>query len=372
MGNGIINYVAEDSSFSVKMNARFQTLFSSDYTIDGENRFVEDEIYFAIRRARLKFKGFAYSPALTYKIEVGLANDDIDGRSEFTNHAPLLLIDAIAKLNFYRNFELWVGQTKLPGNRERLVSSGSLQFVDRSLLNSHFNIGRETGFQLHHHFQLGDNFILREAFALSMGEGRNITTGNIGGLNWTARAEILPFGEFKNKGAYVGADVFKEVKPKLALAFSYNYNDNAVKTESNSGDYMLTDYGYFETDIKTIFVDMMFKYRGLSLMAEYAKRESLHLHAVHYDGTQTGAVINACQALNIQTGYIFKNNYELALRYTTVDFEALPVFAQEEYTLGISKYILDHQLKVQADASYGEFAEMDNSFRYRLQFELQL
>ena len=39
------------------------------------------------------------------------------------------------KWNFYKNFELWFGQAKLPGNRERVVSSGNLQLVDRSILN---------------------------------------------------------------------------------------------------------------------------------------------------------------------------------------------------------------------------------------------
>ena len=36
--------------------------------------------------------------------------------------------------NFYENFELWAGQTKLPGNIERVISSGNLQQVDRSLI----------------------------------------------------------------------------------------------------------------------------------------------------------------------------------------------------------------------------------------------
>ena len=37
--------------------------------------------------------------------------------------------------HFAKNWELWAGQTKLPGNVERVISSGDLQLVDRSLLN---------------------------------------------------------------------------------------------------------------------------------------------------------------------------------------------------------------------------------------------
>ena len=85
------------------------------------------------------------------------------------------------KWNFSGNFVLWAGQTKLAGNRERVVSSGDLQMVDRSLLNSRFNIDRDIGLQLRHHFNLTDTFIVKEVFSISQGEGRNVTTGNLGG-----------------------------------------------------------------------------------------------------------------------------------------------------------------------------------------------
>ncbi|WP_373517340.1 hypothetical protein [Pricia sp.] len=34
---------------------------------------------FLVRRARLKFDGFAYSPKLKYKLELGLSNSDLSG-----------------------------------------------------------------------------------------------------------------------------------------------------------------------------------------------------------------------------------------------------------------------------------------------------
>jgi hypothetical protein len=39
----------------------------------------------------------------------------------------------------------WFGQTKLPGNNQRVVSSGSLEFTDRTINNSRFNIDRDFG-----------------------------------------------------------------------------------------------------------------------------------------------------------------------------------------------------------------------------------
>src|SRR5690606_15499592 len=133
-----------------------------------------------------------------------LANRDISGASKYTSNAPRYILDAVMKWNFHENFELWFGQTKLPGNRDHLLSSGNLQLVDRSLLNGNYNIDRDLGFQLRHHFKLSDKFIIKEAFALSQGEGRNITSGNLGGFQYTSRLELLPLGNFIKKGDYIG------------------------------------------------------------------------------------------------------------------------------------------------------------------------
>jgi hypothetical protein len=49
---------------------------------------------------------------------------------------------------FYKLYENWTigfGQTKLPGNNQRVVSSGSLEFTDRTINNSRFNIDRDFG-----------------------------------------------------------------------------------------------------------------------------------------------------------------------------------------------------------------------------------
>ncbi len=115
-GNGIINTVARDSSFSLKFGARFQSLFVSEWRDSEFEGFESESSNLLIRRARLKFDGFAYSPRLKYKIELGLSNRDMSGASKFTNNTPRYLLDAVLKWNFYENFVLWAGQTKLPGN----------------------------------------------------------------------------------------------------------------------------------------------------------------------------------------------------------------------------------------------------------------
>ncbi|WP_452230856.1 porin [Lacinutrix sp. MEBiC02404] len=364
-GNGLFNLVGKDSTFTMRIGARMQFLAISNWE-DGE----ANESTFLVRRARLKFDGFALTPKLKYKLELGLSNRDISGASEYTSNAPRYILDAVIKWNFHQNFVLWFGQTKLPGNRERIISSANLQQVDRSLLNSRFNIDRDLGIQLRHHFNLTDTFIIKEALAISQGEGRNITSGNIGGHQYTGRLEFLPFGNFTSKGDYVGSDLKREPNPKLAVAVAYDFNNNAVKTRSNQGAYMVNEEGVFhETNISTLYIDAMFKYKGFSFMAEYADRNADDVLFTNEDGDIDAVQIG--NAINLQAGYLLKKDWEVSGRYTYIDWDKLTENAnQSQYTVGVSKYIVGHKLKVQTDISHLEVTDGNNEFMYRLQFDI--
>ena len=369
-GKGLFNLIGKDSSFSMNVSARMQMLGTSNW--DVNNGLSNPTSNLLVRRARLKFSGFAYSPKLKYKLELGLSNRDIGKASSFTNEAPKYILDAVVKWNFSGNFVLWFGQTKLPGNRERVISSGDLQQVDRSLLNSRFNIDRDMGFQLRHHFNLTDKFIVKEMFSVSQGEGRNVTTGNLGGHQYTSRIELLPFGKFASKGDYRGSDLKFEPAPKLALGFTYDFNNDAVKNRSNQGSYMITDTGFYSTNISTVFVDAMYKHNGFSFMGEYAVRDADDAFAKNSDGTLTGDLVQVGNALNLQTGYLLSETLEISGRYTNIDWDQNITGKGNEtqYTLGLSKYILGHKLKVQTDLSYLDLATKNNQFMYRLQVDI--
>ncbi|MGA0212283.1 MAG: hypothetical protein ACO3JH_04730 [Flavobacteriaceae bacterium] len=66
-GKGMINFVAKDSSFSVKFAPRIQSRFESQWDYNGSG-YDAKELNFLIRRARLKFDGYAFSPKLVYKL----------------------------------------------------------------------------------------------------------------------------------------------------------------------------------------------------------------------------------------------------------------------------------------------------------------
>lgn len=380
-GKGLFNLIGKDSTWTMKIGARMQFLTTAKWDSDSDG-LSNPSSSFLVRRARLKFNGFAFSPKLKYKMELGLTSNDIGGASEFTNNAPRYILDAVLKWNFHENFELWVGQTKLPGNRERVISSGNMQMVDRSLLNKRFNIDRDMGLQLRHHFNLSDKFIVREALSIAQGEGRNVTTGNLGGHQYTARLEFLPFGNFKSKGDYKGSDLKREESPKLSVATSYDFNNNAVKNRSNQGSYMRNDdgTGFYQTNITTLFIDAMFKYKGFSFMGEYAYRDAKDPIAKNSDGTLatdangnlTKQVVQVGSGLNLQTGYLLSKNWELSGRYTNIklDENITGKGLENQYTLGLSKYIAGHKLKVQTDVSYLDLASSTNELMYRLQVDI--
>ena len=369
-GKGLFNLIGKDSTWSMKVGLRFQTLATSNW--DAKNGISNPGSSMMIRRSRLKFDGFAYSPKLKYKVELGLSNRDQSGASQYTSNAPRYILDAVLKWNFSGNFVLWLGQTKLPGNRERVISSANLQQVDRSLLNKRFTIDRDMGIQMRHHFYLSETFLVKEIFSLAQGEGRNISTGNLGGHQYTTRLELFPFGDFASKGDYKGSDLKFEQNPKLSLGFAYDFNNNASKTRSNQGSYMTNDVGFFSTNISTLFIDAMFKYKGFSLMAEYADRDAKDPFAKNSDGTLTNDIVQVGSGLNLQSGYLLSKTVEVSGRYTNIsmDKNITGKGAENQYTLGISKYISGHSLKVQTDVSYTDIGFKTNQLLYRIQVDI--
>ena len=371
-GKGMINFIAKDSSFSVKFAPRIQSRYQGQWDYDGED-YGDADLNFIVRRARLKFGGFAFTPKLKYKMELGLSNRDISGASIYNRNTPRYILDAVIMWNFLENFELWAGQTKLPGNIERVVSSGNLQLIDRSLLNSKFNIDRDMGVQLRHKTKWGGNFVTREKFSISQGEGRNITLGNLGGLQYTSRLELLPFGEFSSKGDYSQGDLKREKSIKAMFGFTYDINNNAVKNRSNMGSYMTqADGGLFKTDIETVFIDGVIKYNGFALTGEYANRNAETIEALEANGrTKTGAVVGAGSAINFQASYLFKNNVEMTLRYTNIDFKEVTRLSDlKQITYGISKYVVGHSLKIQADLTFSQSDSTRDYVLFRTGFDL--
>ena len=364
-GKGL-QFTAKDSSYYLKIAGRMQLRYDGAAS-EGSDKWV-DEAY--IRRARLKFQGFAFDPKFEYYIQLSLSNDDLGGGgTAATGNSPRLIRDAVVKWHFAKSWEFWFGIEKVPGNRQMLISSQYFQFVERSLAHSVFTLNRDQGVQLRHTFNLG-TMIVKEMYAVSIGDGSNITIGNEGGYDYAGRLEFLPFGQFKNDGDYKEGDYDREETPKLSLGIAYNVNDRSIRTSGNSGSYMTDASGNFlKNTLNTIYLDGIFKYQGISLQAEYTNREGSNNAIVSSAGQlyKTGTTFFA------QVGYIPNKKFGFAGRFATSepdDATFSGVVPVDEYTLGFTRYIAGHYLKLATDVSYLDYENTNDKFVARVMLEI--
>lgn len=231
--------------------------------------------------------------------------------------------------------------------------NGRLPFIGRSRLNSRFNINRDVGLMLTHKHKLTGDFILIEKIVFSQGKGRNITAGNFGANEYTFKLEALPFGTFQSKGDYVASVIKKESTPKLSIGLTYDINNQAARERGNLGSFIDAD-GTPGKTLNTFFADLMFKYQGFSAIIEYTDKSSEEDDPIllsNITGDIIGEYYNG-SSLNIQAGYMFKNNYEIDAMVTSTNPDVGVDNDDNRYTFGLSKFFVGHGLKTQTDITY--------------------
>lgn len=337
-----IQYTAPDSIFYANFRFRMQNRLK--YTSLSGNDFGVDNFEARIRRLRLRMDGYIYNPKLTYSIQLAFTRGDQDFDD---TGIPNIVRDAVVFYNFNKNFYVAFGQNKLPGNRQRVNSSGQLQFADRSLVNSTFNIDRDFGIKAYYTLN-AEKAPIHLKGAITTGEGRSVNTTD-GGLAYTGRVEFLPLGKFTNDGDYSEGDLEREKKPKISIGGGYSYNHNTTKTAGQTGKLL-----YSPLTLKTMFFDAMFKYAGWAYQAEYMQRDTDNPIT-----TDTGGDVRYAykgRGLNQQLSYLIGDEgYEIAGRYTMIKPHS-DISAFEKQTevaeLGLTKYFRAHRLKMQLNVNY--------------------
>jgi phosphate-selective porin OprO and OprP len=191
-----------DSSFSLNLRFRMQNRFGFTTVNDRDLNTKEWEA--VVRRLRLRMDGFVYNPKITYVIQLSFSRGDMDWDN--TNF-PNVIRDAMVFYRFNKRFQIGLGQGKLPGNRQRIISSGDQQMTDRSNFNSVFQVDRDYGLNLYYNNRIGKiPYSVRGT--VSGGNGRNIEKTDE--LAFSGRAEVYPFGSFTNGGDYFEGDLSKE------------------------------------------------------------------------------------------------------------------------------------------------------------------
>ena len=374
-----LGFHSPDSSFGLNLRFRMQNRLGISGLSGGDP--VIENIDARIRRLRLRFDGYTKNDRITYYLQLSFSRSDQDWDN---SGVPNIVRDAMVYYAFSEKFYAGFGQGKLPGNRQRINSSGQLQFPDRSDVNARFNIDRDFGIFgyysnnisfLHYNFKT----------SISSGEGRNALTSDRG-LAYTARLELMPLGRFINDGDFSEGDIEREPTPKLSLAGGYHFNHKAVRTQGQRGTPL-----FEPRDIRTVHFDAVIKYRGWAAYAEYMDRFTDN--PVTYTPEGDISNVHTGYGINMQISYLFINYIELAGRYTCVnpervlfhppadhDFDDNLILTGDpdtkEYTLGITKYLVKHKIKAQGNIGYkktGAPASATETInRWFIQFQVEL
>jgi phosphate-selective porin OprO/OprP len=369
--NNGFGVVTPDSTFSI--NFRFRTQLRAAYSSISQTDLSASEIEARVRRLRLRFEGFVINPKLNYYIQLSFSRGDmdwVDNDNSAINFSPNIVRDAVVIYKPNINWTFIFGQTKLPGNRQRVVSSGELQFPDRSIVNATFNIDRDFGFQFAYQNNISNlNYVVKGA--ISSGEGRN-SVASIGGLAYTGRVEILPFGKFTNRGDYFEGDLEREKTPKLSIAGGYHYNESAMRTAGTLGRDL-----YESRSLGSFIADLLFKYNGFSLSSEFMNRTTDS--PITTNDANLERIIYVGHGTMLQLSYLFKSNLEVAGRYAIVTPEKVlfeKELQREEIGVGVTKYLRKHRVKFQGQLFYNTANDLgltpSELSRWNAMFQIEL
>jgi hypothetical protein len=187
--------------------------------------------------------------------------------------------------------------------------------------------------------------------------------------------EFLPLGAFDKRGDYSEADLAREPKPKLSIASGWSYNEGSVRTGGQLGGLLNAPL-----NIHTFISDFIFKYRGFSLYGEYIDRAATTSPVTIMEGEKDRYIYQGTGVL-LQSGYLFKNNFEIAARYARISPDA-EIQSYEDicdnYALCFSKYLKGHRLKLQTDVTYETITDAaikalnGRNIQWRFQIEMGL
>lgn len=363
VGKGI-TFQPKNKQYKMTMRFRMQNLLAMDF----DDNFSLQETQARVKRLRLRFDGYIFSPKLLYSIQLGFTPYD---SKVLPNGNQNIVRDAMIYYMPNASWNIGFGQTKIKANRARVNSSSALQFVDRSIVNSEFNLDRDFGLFGEFYKPLIGDFNMAAKASITLGEGRNWSSSKQSGFAYTGRLELYPFGRFKSLGEVAEGDFERESNVKVMLAGAYSYNDKATRLQGQNGAIMPNG----ETrDLHTYFVDFILKYQGFAFYTDFMGRST----SQPLFNNEASPCIYKGNGVNVQSSYLFPSNWEIALRNSTLlpAKEVQPIVGYKNYnqtTLAVTKYLIGHSLKIQADASYNtKQASVEPYDRWQLRFQVEL
>ena len=298
---------------------------------------------FQIRRAKTRVDGFLLWKELTYELQIGWAGAD-SGIATGTTFSGLE--DAYLNWDVSKKqaFEVRGGQFKVPFGRQELTSSERLQFVDRSIVTDEFVRGRDVGVQV-----AGLLVAKKLSYALGLfnGNGRNRPTNDNSKFLYAARVTFQPWGGV----GYSEGDFESKDHPLFEVAGELQRNNQQLVTNAN------------DFDDTTFGADAVFKWKGISLYAEYFDRKRT---------PEEGASFHSTGFVGQAGCFLQRDRWEVAFRYAVFDpIDFSPGNDRTEVGGALSYYIRGHRLKLQSDFRHVEDkgrGEASDELRIQTQF----
>ena len=385
-GNGLV-FSSTDQNYKVVLRGYSQSLFESKNRSFDSSNILDNNVYnrFRARRVRLRLSGNQLFPGFSYRLQVDLAQS-VEGDGELSG----LLLDAWVGYNITKKLKIIFGQKATPtDNLSVQMASNSLQLPERSRLTSAFASIREVGLFMEGKFKTGKKSVLKPMLCVTNGDGSNTLSNDFGGLKYGARINFLPFGTFRNFGQFRQVDMVRELSPKLMLGINGSYNVGmSSRRGRENGDFLFYNITNSDTNLRLpnylkTGADLLFKYRGFSLIAEfimtkafisddittrndrYGNPEDLTTNFRGYSAEEYARTqLMMGSGLNLQAGYLFKNLFSIDGRFTSLNPDEYSFMnntsfynRNKYYTIGVSKYFSkNYSYKIQASYTLVEEA----------------
>lgn len=320
----------------------------------------QDLNLFSLERLRLSLGGHAYSPNLRYFFQ-------FDGSSDQASEAVFL--DYFVSYDLGCEFlgcdanKLGVkaGLWKVPFSRSREESGRRLQFVDRSTANLFFDLNRSIGVGIFGELDAWSTPIRWEAALFNGFQSGADTDIRDAGLDqnfaWSARMVTDLFSEFGSDGE---PDLGWHSAPALRLGCGLagtrvdasganEFNQPRVVDSGATLASLLLPLDATAYDIGMYTVDAHWKFRGLSVIAEYYWR-----CLAHFRGGDVASLSD--HGFNLQMGqFVVPGKLELLARWSRIVGDSGTLGGVDESTdevgVGAAWYIKGHNAKLVLDAS---------------------
>ncbi|MDX2192152.1 MAG: porin [Gemmatimonadales bacterium] len=340
LGEGGLVLRSPDSTYNLTVRFRVQNLVSATSEPDATSL---REVDWSVRRARLWLGGTIGDPRLTLLFQLGLSRRDQDAE---TWGYPVLVRDAFATWRWNRHLRTGLGVAKLPGNRNRVLSSADMVFPERAIVNNTFNIDRDLGVQAFWYDTAG-RAPVHLSLALTTGRGRAATPSRSAAL--TARVEVEPLGGFRPGNAYLEGAVLREPAPRLALGLTAQRAWDTDRAGVTVGPRLAGT-----ADVTTLLADGLFKWDRATAYAEWAYRSAAG--GITREPGGAPRFVTTGHGLMLQATWLAAPRVDLAMRAAWVwpagEVRQLPGGgATRQFSLAVNRYLRGHRVKAQAEVT---------------------